>query len=113
MDAKKVMESYHFVHDGFDFYEPVSKTKFGVSLNCVLIPRPLGEHSHPEIEQIYYIRSGRGILKIDGEEQEVEKDMVIYIPAGATHGIKPLESDEELSYLFFSHFHEISSKDVE
>ena len=112
MYVKKLLgEDVHYLYDGFDFYGAVPKDMtLGVALDCVRVPRELAQHSHPEIEQIYYIRSGRGTLTIDGESQEVEKDMVIYIPPGASHGMVPLESDEELTYLFFSHWHEESSR---
>jgi len=105
MHAVKVLESHHFEVNGLDYYEPLSKEMTqGVSVRCVLMHKPLQEHSHADGEQVYYIRSGRGIMKIDDEEQEVVKDMVIYIPQGASHSMTPLDGDETSSYIFFNHY---------
>jgi mannose-6-phosphate isomerase-like protein (cupin superfamily) len=116
MHAVKLLQSQLSEHEDYDFYELIGKDmtlglEVGlVKLNKTLANKPLKEHDHLEYEQIYYIRSGRGILRIDGEEQEVEKDMVIYIPAGASHGMRPFEGEEALTYIFISHFQEVSSK---
>lgn len=53
-------------------------------------------HTHAEL---YHIISGRGILHIDGKEQEVAAGSVVYIPGDAEHGIRN-ESDEELRWLY-------------
>lgn len=53
-------------------------------------------HSHAEI---YHIISGRGIMQIDGVEQEVSAGSVVYIPGDAEHGIRN-ESDEEMKWLY-------------
>ena len=44
-------------------------------------------HSH-EQEQCYYILRGKGLMIIDEETEEVKEGDAIYIPSGATHGIK-------------------------
>lgn len=103
---------YTYMDNGFDYYGAVPKDMtLGIAVDGVRIPKPMPQHSHPEIEQVYYIRSGRGRLTINNETAEVEKDNIIYIPPGASHGMEPLPSDEELTYIFFSHWHEMSSKD--
>jgi mannose-6-phosphate isomerase-like protein (cupin superfamily) len=105
MHAVRILESHHFEVNGLDYYEPLSKEQTkAVSVRCVVMHGPLPEHTHTDAEQVYYIRSGRGIMRIDDEEQEVEKDMVIYIPPGAAHSMTPLEGDEVLSYVFFNHY---------
>lgn len=106
MHVKRLLgDDEHFELNGWDYYGQVFKDQGrGITVHSVRIPRPFAVHSHPDIEQVYYIRSGRGLMWVNGEKQEVEKDMVIYIPPGASHGITPLESDEELVYLFFSHY---------
>ena len=45
------------------------------------------EHYHPKSEEIYYILSGTGRMKIDGEIQEVGPLDAIAIPPGAHHKI--------------------------
>jgi len=45
------------------------------------------EHYHPKSEEIYYILSGAGRMKIDGEERLVGPLDAIAIPPGARHKI--------------------------
>ena len=45
------------------------------------------EHYHPKSEEIYYILSGRGQMKLDGKLQEVGPLDAIAIPPGARHKI--------------------------
>ena len=105
MHAVKVLESHHFVVNDLDYYEPLGREQTkAVSARCVLLHHALEEHTHHDSEQVYYIRSGQGIMRIDGEEQPVEKDMVIYIPPGSAHSIWPTEGEEPLSYIFFNHY---------
>ena len=43
------------------------------------------EHRHPNTEEIYYILSGQGRMRIDGEERDVAPLDGIAIPPGAAH----------------------------
>lgn len=44
-------------------------------------------HSHRE-EQCYYVIEGDGLMLIDAEERPVRKGDAIFIPSGASHGIR-------------------------
>jgi mannose-6-phosphate isomerase-like protein (cupin superfamily) len=99
----KIMEAPLLVTPDTNKHYEFRKDITGIALVCVVVDAPIPPYSHPPIEEFYYIRSGRGLLTIDGEEKEVEKDMVVFIPAGCTHGIKPIKSKEKLSYLYFAH----------
>lgn len=107
-------ESHHFISDGqpgVEYFEAVPEAMtLGLDLHGVKVGLPMKEHSHKHIEQIYYIRSGQGILKVGDEERLVGKDDVIYIPAGLPHVIRPAEGETDLTYLFFSHYHEVCRK---
>lgn len=46
----------------------------------------LALHRHKQAE-IYYILSGTGELEVDGKRQRVAKDMTIWIPGNAEHGV--------------------------
>lgn len=111
MYAIKMLDAPIFIaSDGQKHYEPVKETMTqGMALSCVVVEKPMAIHSHPPMEQIYYIRSGRGIVTVDGEEKEVEKDMVIFIPSGASHGMRPIEGGEPLTYIYVTHFLEKKS----
>lgn len=56
-------------------------------------------HRHREAE-VYHIISGRGIMKIDGHEQEVAAGSVVFIPGDAEHGIRNEDPQEELKWLY-------------
>lgn len=53
-------------------------------------------HYHKISEELYYLLEGRGVMEIDGEEQEVGPGDAILIPAGAWHQIRAREA---LSFL--------------
>lgn len=42
-------------------------------------------HFHPDLEEIYYILSGYGIMTIDDETKKIERYDVIYIPKTSPH----------------------------
>ncbi len=46
------------------------------------------EHYHDRTHEIYIVVDGDGKLILDGEEIQLEKDMVVYIPPGKPHKIK-------------------------
>ncbi|CZR55901.1 uncharacterized protein PAC_05789 [Phialocephala subalpina] len=58
----------------------------------------LCSHRHKQAE-IYYIISGRGVVRIDGTEYKVEGGSSVFIPGDAEHGIFNFE-DEELTWLY-------------
>jgi quercetin dioxygenase-like cupin family protein len=45
----------------------------GMCVGFVQVTEEHPPHSHPE-EQVYYVRSGSGIVRVDGEERVVGKD---------------------------------------
>lgn len=48
----------------------------------------VGEHPHPETEELYLILEGRGIGCLDGEEFEVGPGDAWVCRAGQTHGLQ-------------------------
>ena len=60
----------------------------------------LGGAAHEE-DEIYYILSGKGKLKLDDKIIDVYEDQVIFIPAGCFHALDNSESDEDLKILTF------------
>jgi mannose-6-phosphate isomerase-like protein (cupin superfamily) len=55
-------------------------------------------HSHPDSEQIYVIVRGNGLMHVAGDTEEVGEGDLVFIPPGASHGIKN-ESSEPLVYI--------------
>ncbi|KAJ4291167.1 hypothetical protein N0V90_010365 [Kalmusia sp. IMI 367209] len=54
-------------------------------------------HAHPEI---YHVIQGRGVVSIDGKEQEVGKGSVVFIPGDSEHGIRSEDANEDLLWLY-------------
>ncbi len=110
MYVKTLLEGDYEPWEGNDQYVLVREDMtYGLYLQYQEVAQPYPLHSHPEIEQIYYIRSGRGIMTVDDEEQEVGPDTVIFVPPGAQHCIVPVEGEKNLTYLAVCHRHEVSS----
>lgn len=51
------------------------------------------EHYHRQSEEIYYITHGRGRIRINGEEREVQAGDAIAIPPGARHKLWNIGSE--------------------
>ena len=45
------------------------------------------EHFHPRAEEIYFITSGKGRMRIEGETRDVRVGDAVAIPAGMKHKI--------------------------
>lgn len=60
----------------------------------------LGGDLHDE-DEIYYILSGQGKLKLGDGVIDIKPNMVIFIPAGVFHALDNSESDEEMTLLTF------------
>ena len=48
--------------------------------------REIEAHEDP-MEEIYFVLSGSGEMKVDGEKREVKPGDAVWIPAGSTHGL--------------------------
>ena len=53
-------------------------------------------HSHSKQEEFYLIMSGKGILRIDGEEILIKKGDVISAPAGKDNGHQFINNSSEI-----------------
>ena len=60
----------------------------------------LGGAAHEE-DEIYYILSGKGKLRLDDKIIDVYADQVIFIPAGCFHALDNSQSSEDLKILTF------------
>lgn len=60
----------------------------------------LGGAAHEE-DEIYYILSGEGKLKLDDEIVDVKGGQVIFIPAGVFHALDNSMSDTDMCILTF------------
>lgn len=60
----------------------------------------LGGGVHEE-DEIYYILSGKGKLRLDDQIVDVAGGQVIFIPAGCFHALDNRDSDEDMCILTF------------
>ena len=52
----------------------------------ILLPgQTVTPHHHREIEEIYYIVEGRGVMTVGDEQQEVAAGDAVYVPRGHRH----------------------------
>ena len=42
-------------------------------------------HYHQRTDEIYYVLDGQGQMRLDDEEIELHKDVVVYVPRGVKH----------------------------
>ena len=49
---------------------------------CAVTP-----HYHRELEEIYYITSGRGLMTVGDESREVAAGDAVYVPRGLKHSL--------------------------
>ena len=42
-------------------------------------------HYHERTDEIYYVLDGQGRMRLDDEEIELRKDVVVYVPRGVKH----------------------------
>lgn len=69
---KKLIASEHLVAE-LVCYEPGQAT---------------ATHLHPRQEEIFYVIEGNGTILVDEEEVPVSAGSVVFVPAGARHGIR-------------------------
>jgi mannose-6-phosphate isomerase-like protein (cupin superfamily) len=50
-------------------------------------------------DEVYYVESGRGLIRVDGEDRMVQPGSVVYVAAGVEHSFHSIE--EELRLLVF------------
>jgi mannose-6-phosphate isomerase-like protein (cupin superfamily) len=42
-------------------------------------------HCHQRTDEIYYVLDGQGRMRLDDQEIELHKDVVVYVPRGVKH----------------------------
>ena len=75
------------------------------SLSCGVFKLPAGSEDlqapHDE-DEVYFVVSGRGRLRIDGAEHEVGRGSILYVQATAEHTFFEVEEDMTLLVFFAS-----------
>ena len=67
-----------------------------VHMNILQPNGPRGRvHRHSKSDNVYIVKSGEGLLTIEGEHHAIVTDDVVFIPAGVRHSLSNV-SDREL-----------------
>jgi mannose-6-phosphate isomerase-like protein (cupin superfamily) len=71
-----------------------------LSMGLYVLPAGGTDPQKPHTEdEVYYIESGRGQIRVDGEDRMVQPGSVVYVAAGVEHRFHSIE--EELRILVF------------
>jgi quercetin dioxygenase-like cupin family protein len=76
---------------------PTTGTTLGYSS---FAPNTATSHMSHEAEELAYVVSGSGLLRLDGEPVRVETDGACHIPAGVWHTVVNDSADEPLVMVF-------------
>ena len=70
----------------------------------ILQPRgPRGRvHRHTKSDNVYIVKSGEGLLTIDGERHTIAADDVVFIPAGMRHSLSNVSERELVIYEIYA-----------
>ena len=67
-----------------------------VHMNILAPKGPRGRvHRHTRSDNVYIVKSGEGLLTVEGENHTIVADDVVFIPAGMRHSLSNV-SDREL-----------------
>jgi mannose-6-phosphate isomerase-like protein (cupin superfamily) len=71
-----------------------------LSMGLYVLPPGGVDSQKPHAEdEVYYVMSGRGVIRMDKEDLEVQEGSVVFAPAGAPHHFHSIT--EELQILVF------------
>ncbi len=93
--------------DGALVYElmtPEERRKYDVALAVGILPRARKAipHYHKKSEELYYIISGQGKVRIGEKEYPVKKGSLARIPVGVVHALENTSQDKDLEVLCVS-----------
>ncbi len=79
-------------------FQPITQ---GLAMGMVILPpgRTSSAHSHETEQEVWYVISGRGRVRIGDEEAEIRSDTIVVAPAGITHQLTS-EGDEALKAIW-------------
>jgi mannose-6-phosphate isomerase-like protein (cupin superfamily) len=74
-----------------------------VHMNVLAPNGPGGRmHRHSRSDNVYIVKSGEGLLTVEGESHTIVADDVVYIPAGARHSLSNVSERELVIYEIYA-----------
>jgi mannose-6-phosphate isomerase-like protein (cupin superfamily) len=88
-DSARVVNTAH----GSEIRPLIDRTTSGItqcSLAEEMLPpgHAVAPHHHRQIEEIYYVVAGRGLMTVGDETREVEAGDAVYVPRGHRHTLE-------------------------
>jgi mannose-6-phosphate isomerase-like protein (cupin superfamily) len=72
-------------------------------LNVLAPGGPRGRlHRHTRSDNVYIVKSGEGLLTIEGEHHAIVTDDVVFIPAGVRHSLSNVSGRELVIYEIYA-----------
>ncbi len=59
-------------------------------------------HRHSRSDNVYIVKSGTGLLTIEGEDHAIAADDVVFIPAGTRHALSNVSDDDLVIYEIYA-----------
>ena len=74
-----------------------------VHMNILQPNGPRGRvHRHSKSDNVYIVKSGEGLLTIEGEHHAIVTDDVVFIPAGVRHSLSNVSERELVIYEIYA-----------
>jgi mannose-6-phosphate isomerase-like protein (cupin superfamily) len=70
---------------------PSGSDRFEVVLGQIEFEGQADPHAHDELEQAVFVLEGRGVAEIEGQQEEIGPNDLIYLPEGVRHRIAAME----------------------
>jgi mannose-6-phosphate isomerase-like protein (cupin superfamily) len=89
--------------DGADSGGPYTEVlrRPGFSMGIYRLPVGGEDHQHPHhADEIYIVQSGRGVLRVEGEDHPVGPGSVVSVDRGAEHNFTDIGEDLTVVVLF-------------
>ena len=81
-------------HDYSEFFRAASGK---LSMTIAFWPAGGEDPQEPHTEdEVYYLASGRGQIRVDGEDRAVQPGSIVYVAAGVEHKFHSIEEDLEV-----------------
>jgi len=88
MDVKSVMDARKFSAEKLSKISLFESEKMFCDVYAISPGQEQKAHTHEGCDKLYYVIEGCGLFKIGAEVREVGEKNVVYVPAGAEHGLK-------------------------
>jgi mannose-6-phosphate isomerase-like protein (cupin superfamily) len=73
-----------------------------MSFNLGVVASGVPDHYHKISDEMYYIHSGRGTMRLGGDYRDVAEGDIVSIPRGMVHGLEKTGGDSMVIFIITS-----------